>query len=161
MVSKVQKDVLIRVTDILKKNNIPFQITGGLAAIAYGAKRELFDIDIDVSKKDIQKVRKLFKKYITEDIHHLQNGRFDIYVMSLEIDGVIVDISQLEDNYVVDNNGNKIGGDYNLNNAKTINIEGLEMPVEDKKELINYKRILARDTDLADIEQIQKKKFLT
>ena len=108
MLSKDQKRVLVQVTKTFKENNIPFQITGGLAAIAYGCRRDLFDIDIDISKKDIEKVRKLFKENITEDLHHLQNGRFDIYVMSFEIDGVNVDISQLEENYVIDKEGNKI-----------------------------------------------------
>jgi hypothetical protein len=154
MLSKDQKRVLVRVTQTLKEHNIPFQITGGLAAIAYGSRRDLFDIDIDVSKKDIEKIRKLFREHITEDLHHLQNGRFDIYVMSLEIDDVIVDISQLEENYVIDKKGNKIGGDYNLRNTKLIKVDGIEIPVEDKTELVNYKKILGRDTDLIDIQQM-------
>ena len=154
MLSKDQKRVLVQVTKTFKENNIPFQITGGLAAIAYGCRRDLFDIDIDISKKDIEKVRKLFKENITEDLHHLQNGRFDIYVMSFEIDGVNVDISQLEENYVIDKEGNKIGGDYNFSNTKIMEIEGLKLPVEDKNELVNYKKILGRDTDLIDIQQM-------
>lgn len=157
MISENQKKALTRVTNTLKTNNIPFQITGGLAAIAYGCRRNLFDIDIDVSKKDIEKVRKLFKKNISEDLHHLQNGRFDIFVMSLEFENVVVDISQLEENYVIDKNGNKIGGDYDFSKTKIMNVADLELPVEDKDELIRYKRILGRDTDLVDIEQMTRK----
>lgn len=156
MLSENQKKVLIQVSKTLKENNIPFQITGGLAALLYGAKRELFDIDIDVPKKDIQKVRELFKRNITEDIHHLINGKFDIYVMSLKIDGVVIDISQVEESYVIDKNGNKIGGASDLNKAKLMKIDGLEIPVEDKNELIKYKQILGRDTDLIDIQQMTK-----
>ena len=42
------KKALIWITDIIKKHHTPFQITGGLAAIAYGANRPLLDIDIDI-----------------------------------------------------------------------------------------------------------------
>ncbi len=154
MLSKNQKRILIQVTKTLKENRIPFQITGGLAAIAYGSKRKLFDIDIDVSKKDIKKVRELFRENISEDLHHLQNGRFDIFVMSLEFDKVIVDISQLEKSYVIDKNGNKIGGDYDFSKTKLMKIDGIKLPVEDKNELIRYKKILSRDTDLIDIQQM-------
>lgn len=63
MLSENHKKVLKQVALKLKENNIQFQISGGLAAITYGAKRPLYDIDIDVHKGDIQKVRELFKDY--------------------------------------------------------------------------------------------------
>jgi hypothetical protein len=156
MISKTQKEVFLWIVKILKKEGIAFQATGGLATILYGAKRNLFDIDIDVAKKDIEKVRKLFKEYIAEDLNHLQNGRFDIYVMTLKIRGVIIDIGQAEESYVIDKNGNKIGGVSDLNKAKIMKIDGMAIPVEDKDELIKYKQILGRDTDLIDITEMTK-----
>lgn len=54
MLSENHKKVLKQVALKLKENNIQFQISGGLAAITYGAKRPLYDIDIDVHKGDIQ-----------------------------------------------------------------------------------------------------------
>lgn len=154
MFTDLQKQVFKKVISILKENHITFQVTGGLAAIVYGAKRSLYDIDIDIAKKDIQKIKELFSDYITEDLHHLQNGKFDIYVMTLKIDGVEIDISQAEENYIIDEEGKKIGGDADISNARIMEIDGIEVPVEDKDELISYKRILGRDTDLIDIKQI-------
>jgi len=37
-----QKKVLKQIVKVLTENNIPYQITGGLAAIIYGAKRPLY-----------------------------------------------------------------------------------------------------------------------
>lgn len=155
MLSQTQKQVLKQVDNTLKKNNIPFQVSGGLAAIAYGAKRPLYDIDIDVRKEDIPKVRQLFKDYITEDFYHLDDEHFDIWLMTLRIDGVGVDISQAQESYFVNKTGKKIRMDGDLSKTKIVDIDGVEVPVQDKKELIAYKKIIGRDTDLIDIKQMQ------
>lgn len=156
MISENHKKVLKQVVQTLKENNIPFQVSGGLAAIVYGAERTLYDIDIDVRKKDIPKVRKLFKNYIQEDFHHLQDEHFDIWLITLHIDGISVDISHAEESYFVGKDGNKIRMDADVSKAKLLNLEGINVPVEDKEELIAYKKIIARDTDLIDIEQISQ-----
>jgi len=48
-----QREVLKKVVQIFIENKIQFQISGGLAAIIYGAERSLYDIDVEVYKKDI------------------------------------------------------------------------------------------------------------
>lgn len=97
MLTEIQKKVLKYVILILKENNIQFQITGGLAVIIYGGKRPLFDIDIDILKKDFPKIKESFKGYILEDYHHNLGKHFDNWTMVLKVDGVLVDFSQAED----------------------------------------------------------------
>ena len=156
MVSDTQKKILQKIVHTLRGNNIPFQVSGGLAAIAYGAKRPLFDLDIDVNKRDIHKVRELFKDYIVDDFYNLQDKNFDIWLLSLRIDGITVDMTQAENSYYLGKDGTRTRMDADLSKAKIINIEGIEVPVEDKEELISYKKITARDTDLDDIRQISR-----
>lgn len=68
-----QRKTLKKIVQIFIAHKIQFQISGGLAAIIYGAERPLYDIDIEVYKKDIQKVRDIFQTYISKDFYHLQD----------------------------------------------------------------------------------------
>lgn len=152
----IQKEVLQLVVQTLTSENIEFQVSGGLAAIAHGATRPLYDIDIEIYKKDVEKVRSLFKEYITEDWNNEPSGpddQFDIWMMKLEIKGVPVDINQLEDLYLITKSGERILQSPIMNTELKV-VEGISLPVIKKEALIAYKRILARDTDLIDIEQL-------
>lgn len=52
------------IVNILKKQKIPFQITGGLAAQVYGSKRRLNDIDIEIPENRFNDILPDVKKYI-------------------------------------------------------------------------------------------------
>jgi len=156
MLTKIQKQVLQKLVLSLNKSNVPFQVSGGLAAFFYGSQRDLYDIDIDVYKKDIPKIRKLFKKYIIKDYYNLTDEQFDIWLLTLMIDNVLVDISQTEEAYVLKKDGIKIKMDSNISKAKHIEYYGLKIPVQDKEELITYKKIIGRGTDLIDIRSMQQ-----
>lgn len=157
MFNDTQKKVLAFLAHVFDSNNIPFQATGGLAAIAYGATRPLYDIDVDIYKKDVRKVRALLQQYIVEDWNNELEGDddcFDLWMMTLEIDGVPIDICQLEESRV-----RKVGGEW-IAQPETMNvemriIEGIELPVQNKQHLIEYKLVIARDTDLKDVDQIK------
>ncbi len=154
MLTAIQKKVLKQVVQTLKEHEIKFQITGGLAAIIYGGKRPLFDIDLDVLKKDIEKVREIFKKYIIKDFHRHQSEYFDIWIMTLKINDVLVDISQGEDCSMRNKKGEWVKMDTDLSHPTLVNFEGMELTVEPKNELTNYKKVLRRDSDLVDIDQL-------
>lgn len=59
------KAALIWITDILKKHSVPFQITGGLAARAYGATRPIIDIDIDIPEDKFDIIKNEVSSFIT------------------------------------------------------------------------------------------------
>ena len=154
VLSANQRGALKKVVQVFIENKIQFQISGGLAAIIYGAERPLYDIDVEVYKKDIQKVRDIFQKNISKDFYHLQDENFDLWLLTLDINGVPVDISQADECYLGDGKGKKIRTDADLSKAQFINFDNLEIPVANKMELISYKKILARNTDIMDIKQI-------
>lgn len=154
VLSTNQKETLKNIVRVFKENKIQFQVSDGLAAIIYGAERPLYDIDIEVYKKDIPKVRELFQKNISKDFYHLQDENFDLWLLTLDVNGVPVDISKADECYLVDGKSNKVSADADLSKAQLINFDGIEIPVVNKAGLIEYKKILARETDLVDIRQI-------
>lgn len=154
LISEQQKAAIKYLVDLLNKNNIPYQTTGGFASICYGAKRPLYDIDIDVNKRYIPLLQKLLKQYIIDDYHHYQDDHFDIYMIRAEINNVSIDISQIENAYCL-KKGNKFKMNSNIANSCIVNILGMNIRVQDIDELIEYKLTVGRDTDLLDVKEIQ------
>lgn len=157
MLSDVQKKVLIFLIETLQKNNIEFQISGGLAAIIHGVARPLYDIDLEIHKEDVETIHTLFKDYITEDWNNDLDGaddQFDIWMMKLEIDGVPVDINQVEEVYLISKTGERTLQPSGMD-TEPKEFMGLTIPVLRREPLIAYKKILARDIDLADVKQLE------
>jgi hypothetical protein len=152
--NKEQKIVLKQVVDLLQENNIVFQISGGLAAIAYGSERPLCDIDIIVDKDDIAKAQKLFKEHIVEDFRKYEDEHMEIWGLSLEINNVDVDITQAQEAYYKNKKGIKTKFGSDLSKVVLMTVEGIQLPIESKEDVIAYKKAMARDVDLEDLEQI-------
>ncbi|HEX2171837.1 MAG TPA: hypothetical protein VHL09_05280 [Dehalococcoidia bacterium] len=154
LMSEVQRAVIDQLARLLVGHDIRFQVTGGLAAIAHGARRPLYDIDLDVGRRDLPAVRRLIEPYLVDDIYRLQDDNFDITLLTAVIDGVTVDVSQAEDAYYLSPDGRRVRLDADLDRAVPRAIAGLTLPVIARDDLIAYKSIIARPTDLIDIEQI-------
>lgn len=156
MLTETQKRVLSYLVTALKHEGIVFQASGGLAAIAHGATRPLYDIDLEIHEKDVEKVRELFKVHITEDWNNELEGpgdEFDIWMVKLEVEGVPVDISQIEGVRIRPKGGEWVELSAVME-AEPGSVEGIELSVQSKESLIAYKQILGRDTDLEDIRQL-------
>jgi len=160
LLTENQRTVLLFLANTLKENNIEFHVTGGLAAIAYGAKRPLYDIDVEIYERDVEKVRVLFQEYVVEDWNNELEGpedNFDVWMMKLNIKGVPVDISQIEGQRV-----RTAGGEWisqpEIMSTEVHTIEGIELPIQNKHDLIAYKTIVAREIDLEDIRRMSDNK---
>lgn len=154
LISENQRATIEYLVDLLNKNNISYQITGGLAALCYGAKRPLYDIDIDVERKSILLLQELLSQYIIDDYHHYQDDFFDMYLMKININGVSIDISQIENAYSL-KNGKKLKINSSLSNSHVVSMLNMNIKVQDVNELIEYKLMVGRETDLFDVKEIK------
>lgn len=152
---KQTKEALIWITDILKKHHIPFQITGGLAARAYGAVRELEDIDIDIPEDKFELLIKEVGPYIIYGPDYFKDESWNLYLLTLRYKNQDIDLSGAYHGKIYHQKSKtwvKLITDFSMVEYKEI--MGLKLPVISREELIAYKKILARPVDLLDIQQM-------
>lgn len=143
------------IVDILEKRDVPFQISGGLAAKVYGSSRELADIDVDVPEKEFEKILPDVKNYIIFGPARYKDENWDLWLMTLRYCEQEIDISGAHEAQIFDKINNDwfwLQTDFSKSNLQEI--FGILVPVVAKKELVEYKSRLRRDVDLIDIKEI-------
>lgn len=150
------KEALIWITNILQKQKIPFQITGGLAARAYGSKRKLADIDIDIPEDSFVKIRDDVSPYIIFGPVQYKSKRWDLFLMTLNYNGQEIDLSGAYKTKIYSIQ-DKVWTTQStdLSKSNQVSIYGVDLPVVSRDELIAYKKILARRVDLLDLEFLE------
>ena len=146
---------LIWITSLLKKLNIPFQIAGGLGAIAHGATRSLYDIDFDIPEDQFSKLQEAVKDYVIFGPEQYQDEHWDLLLMTLEYHGQLIDFGGADDTKVFDQKTKQwhpIPVDFSQSEIKLI--AGLQLPVVPLAELIRYKTLLDREVDRADLAEL-------
>lgn len=143
------------ITGVLRKNKIPFQITGGLAAKAYGATRKLFDIDIYVPEKYMNKVIKKTKKYIILGPKRSKTKNWDLEYIKIIHSGQRIEIGSPEKTKMFDKKRRKWLRDrINFSKPETKEIFRLKVPLIPKRQLILRKIKLGRKVDRIDLRQM-------
>ena len=151
------KKALIWITDILKKQQVPFQITGGLAARAYGATRPIEDIDIDIPEDTFTIVQKEVSKFITYEPAQYKSNTWDLMLMTLDYQGQIIDLSGAYQTKIFNaktNQWQELSED--LSKACLIDIFGVKLPIIPLNILKTYKIALSRDVDIRDVLEINQ-----
>lgn len=146
------------ISGILRKHDIPFQITGGLAAHAYGATRPINDIDIDIPEDRFQEILEEVNPYIIYGPTRYTENVWDVFVMTLNYHGQEIDLGGAYTTRIRDpKTGIWHAAKADLRTAETKNILGLEIPVVNKKDLIEYKSWLALpgNHQERDVKEIQ------
>jgi len=155
---KKTKEALHWIVPILRKSKTDFQITGGLAARIYGSNRKLADIDIDLSEKEIIKLKSILRDYIIYEPKMYRDNNFKLFLMTLNFKGQKIDLCGIE-NQKVFNKGTKKWEKEKINLSQATNKTAYELkiPVIPLEDLINYKSKIRRRVDLIDICKISLK----
>lgn len=143
------------IVDILKKYQVPFQISGGCAAKIYGSPRELNDIDIDIPENCFEKIISDVKPYLVFGPAQYKDGKWDLYLMTLNYKGQEIDIGG--QNAKISTKDCSQWIDFHTDFSKAMKKEflGLEVPVIPKEDLISYKQLLDGDHQQVDIQSIK------
>lgn len=144
------------IVKILKELKIPFEIDGGLAAEAYGSKRELADIDINVPGEDFDKIVPMVKEYLKFGPDWYHDDHWKIYLMTIKYGGQNIDISPLG-KISFYNKKNKKWEDYpcDMSGTRIINLAGMDLPFVNEIKLMIYKDKLRRGVDRKDVQGME------
>lgn len=139
---------------ILRKRRMPFQIFGGLAARAYGAKRTLVDIDIAVPNSRFGEIPPDIRRYITDGPRRYRDRNWDLLLVTLRYAGQEIDI--VGDPIRIYDARARKWRKHVANFAKPTycKLYRLTLPVVPKRILISWKRRLGRRVDLADVRAL-------
>ena len=145
------------IINILQKHEIPFQIEGGFASRLYGSNRELADIDISIPEDRFDELLPELKGFIIYGPNQYIDKEWDLKLITLTYKGQDIDIAGAykKKNFdKVNQKWVKMPSDF----SKSIYVDayGLIVPVISKEELILYKKIIARDTDIIDVEFLSR-----
>lgn len=143
------------IVNILNKHKVPFYVDGGLAARAYGADRELVDIDLVIHEDDFEKIIDDVKEYIKYGPERYVDESWDLKLMTLFHENQTIDISGAENTKYFDKKNEVWINPENALEKNTIkNIFNLDVPVIPLDELIKEKQILDREVDRIDLSFI-------
>ncbi len=145
------------IVDILKRHDIPFEIDGGLAARAYGAERELVDIDLVIPEDRFDEIIPEVEAYIQFGPSQFVDDKWNLLLMTLDYEGQSIDIAGSEHQKYFDETKHEwISSPADFSKSERKLIFGEEVGVIPKERLIEEKRHLGREVDLIDLEFLEK-----
>ncbi len=142
---------------ILNNHNIPFQVDGGLAARAYGADRELVDIDLVIPENRFNEIISEVEPFIIYGPSHFIDDKWDVFMMTLDHHGQVVDLVGAEDQKFFDHEHHEwkqMKTDFS--DYGTGEVFGEKVQLIPKDKLIAQKEALGREVDLIDLEFLRK-----
>ncbi len=134
---------------ILNGLGIDYEVTGGLAAYLYGSKRDIYDIDIEVSDSLVWELAYECNDYVVYGPCRYVDDHFDLLLMTLEYHGQLIDVCGIDSMYI---RGEKQVID--LGQSVVMDVCGMDVRVVVLGDLVAYKKLLGREVDLFDVEAL-------
>ena len=140
------------IINLLRKHKIQFQIAGGLAARAYGARRELADIDIDIDTKDFKRLNKLLVGHIVYGHTRYRDHNWNAILMTARYENQLIDLVDKQSVKIFDHDTKRwIPYHSHFSTSVRKKIFDLIVPVENRNDLVWNKRALQRRVDRKDL----------
>ena len=137
--------------ELLDKNSVNYLLVGGYAVILHGYGRSTGDLDLWINQtpENYSKLQKTYKEFGAPifSAEDFESEKFDVWSIGVEPRKIeiLTKVSGLQ-------------FDESLRNCNWLEIEKFKVPYIDFDDLIKNKLATGRYKDLADIEQLKKKK---
>lgn len=147
---------LVWLQRLLERQNVEYQIVGGLAATIYAGHREVADIDLYIPSADIDKILPDLTPYITKPLRHYTEGAWDLDYLQLIYQSQKIEIGLVPGTKIYsaqDNLWHSLVIDFSA--SVLCSYQGITVPVIPAAALIEYKRLLGREVDVLDINALE------
>lgn len=139
----------------LRELDVPFQVVGGLAALAHGASRELNDIDVYVPEGALERLLPELREHHSRGPVRYRDDRWDCYFMEVHRAGEEIELAEAPRTRY------RRGPDHPWREAEVDfgasvprEVFGVEVPVMPLEQLVAYKRHLDRPVDRHDVQSL-------
>jgi RimJ/RimL family protein N-acetyltransferase len=141
------------IVSLLGQYGIPYQVVGGLAAQAYGAKRPLVDIDLYIPMEQAQAALAELQPYLVRSPRRHRSASWDLVFIVLDYHGVSIEIGDSSSDPRFYNRRDQRWEqqviDYTA--SQRVMLYDVDVDVMPRDELLRYKTMLDRPVDRADI----------
>lgn len=148
-------DALSWLVGLLRDLKVQYQVVGGLAARAHGATRALVDIDLYVPDSALATLGVAAEPWVKRPATHHVDQHWDLTFMSLVRDGWTIEIAASDSAFVWDGpNGRWVSAGIDFEAGEVLEMEGIQIRVMPKDQLVAYKKGLGRGVDRMDLEEL-------
>ncbi|WP_424971229.1 hypothetical protein [Dinoroseobacter sp. S76] len=149
-----QAEALRWITGTAAQHALPYQVCGGLAALAQGGSRPLHDIDLYMpfAHPKWPEFLRAITPYLTWGPEAVVERQWNLTYLKLLYHGQKIEIGAAEDTRIQDKvTGAWIPQVIDFEVSVRCDVLGCAIDVMPASQLIAYKRLLAREVDLIDI----------
>ncbi|BFM48988.1 MazG-related protein [Marinomonas sp. THO17] len=151
------KVALLWLKGLLEREQVEFQIVGGLAATIHGGCRDIADIDLYIHNDNISKLYPYLAPFISKPLGHYVEYGWDLEYCQLVYQGQKIEIG-LSQNTRIQSHQDASWHPLEIHFYESVykDYQGIILPVMPVHRLIDYKRILGREVDRLDIQDLTK-----
>jgi hypothetical protein len=144
------------IIEIFNRLDINYQISGGFAGKVFGSKRELHDIDIDISENNFKKILPEISKYIIYGPTRYKDAKWDLELITLNFNGQEIDISGVESMLISNKERTKwLSSHVDFSKVLEIDLNGIKLKIINPKDFVQYKKELDGEHQAEDIKVAQ------
>ena len=147
-------DALRWLTSLLEDLGIDYQVVGGLAARCHGADRPLADIDLYVpDEAALDRIADAAGDRVIRVPAPHRDEHWDLTFLALECGGWKIEIASAEGARVWNGETERWeSAAIRFERSEAVAVDGLELLVMPKDDLIRYKKGLGREVDRLDLD---------
>ena len=142
------------VVSALQSAGVWYRATGGLAGNLHGSVWPLHDIDLDYLARDWNTIAEVLSRYLVEGPIQYEDDEFRLVMARARISSVEIELCQLEDCFVAGATGwQRLDANPDRREARPWKSRKIwATPLDD---LIAYKEIIGRESDLRDLRNLR------